>query len=275
MSSVDQEETVAECVQQGAEEYLVKPVTKKEVQHIWQHVWRKRCAAAPVPQLPLEAAAAAAVAASSIPLQQLPGAAATTQADASQPVQAAVQSAAAAALEQQQQQQQQQQHGDSVECLVCSAPHAEGFASLHQRQSVFSAAVSLVQGAHLQRRPLLCLRPTNLHFSQQHGLGVMQPSAQQQGQGGGSGAAAAEVEVLYTSPDEAAGQPTCQSDLFSLGLLFVGEWDGVWGMQRCIDGCQGARDPAVPPQGVCLASSACVCGGRCLSLAVGAPSQRA
>lgn len=29
MSSVDQEETVAECVQYGAEEYLVKPVRRR------------------------------------------------------------------------------------------------------------------------------------------------------------------------------------------------------------------------------------------------------
>jgi len=59
MSSIEQGETVYECVQGGAEEYLVKPVTRKEVQHMWQHVLRKRSAAATVPQAPLAAAQAA------------------------------------------------------------------------------------------------------------------------------------------------------------------------------------------------------------------------
>jgi protein suppressor of PHYA-105 1 len=67
MSSVDQGETVYECVQGGAEEYLVKPVTRKEVQHIWQHVLRKRTAEAAVPQ-----AAAAAAAAAAAPPQAAP-----------------------------------------------------------------------------------------------------------------------------------------------------------------------------------------------------------
>lgn len=50
MSSIDNGETVYECVERGAEEYLVKPVTQKEVQHIWQHILKKRCAVTTVPQ---------------------------------------------------------------------------------------------------------------------------------------------------------------------------------------------------------------------------------
>lgn len=50
MSSIDKGDTVYECVSSGAEEYLVKPVTRKEVQHMWQHVLRKRSALATVPQ---------------------------------------------------------------------------------------------------------------------------------------------------------------------------------------------------------------------------------
>jgi len=42
MSSIEQGDTVCECVKGGAEEYLVKPVTRKEVQHIWQHVLRQQ-----------------------------------------------------------------------------------------------------------------------------------------------------------------------------------------------------------------------------------------
>ena len=38
MSSIEQGSTVLDCVTYGAEEYLVKPVTRKEVVNIWQHV---------------------------------------------------------------------------------------------------------------------------------------------------------------------------------------------------------------------------------------------
>ncbi len=50
MSSIDKGDTVNECVSSGAEEYLVKPVTRKEVQHMWQHVLKKRSTLATVPQ---------------------------------------------------------------------------------------------------------------------------------------------------------------------------------------------------------------------------------
>jgi len=33
---------VFECIQRGAEDYLLKPLTQKEVKQIWQHVWRRR-----------------------------------------------------------------------------------------------------------------------------------------------------------------------------------------------------------------------------------------
>ncbi|EFN57379.1 hypothetical protein CHLNCDRAFT_142774 [Chlorella variabilis] len=244
MSSVDQEETVAECVQQGAEEYLVKPVTKKEVQHIWQHVWRKRCAAAQVPQLPLEAAAAAAAAAGAAALWQQQQAAAA----AAPPAEAPAQPQAPHAPQDVQQPASAggQVQADSVDALVRSAPQAAGAGGLHMRQSVFSAAVSLVQGAHLQRRPLLCLRPSHLLFSQLHGLSVAVPSPQQQG-GSGDAAAAAEVDSLYVSPDEAAGHPTCQSDMFSLGLLFVDLFFPCASQeQRCAQ-LRAARAAVLPP----------------------------
>ncbi len=32
---------VFEAIKGGAEEYLVKPVTRKEVQNIWQYVWKR------------------------------------------------------------------------------------------------------------------------------------------------------------------------------------------------------------------------------------------
>jgi DNA-binding response OmpR family regulator len=42
MSAHENAGTVFECVKQGAEDYLLKPVTQKEIKQIWQHVWRRR-----------------------------------------------------------------------------------------------------------------------------------------------------------------------------------------------------------------------------------------
>ncbi len=42
MSANERRETVFECIRGGAEDYLLKPVTRKEVQHMWQHVWRRQ-----------------------------------------------------------------------------------------------------------------------------------------------------------------------------------------------------------------------------------------
>ncbi len=49
MSANEQTDTVFQCIQGGAEEYLVKPVTKKEVQNIWQHVWKRQSSQASSP----------------------------------------------------------------------------------------------------------------------------------------------------------------------------------------------------------------------------------
>lgn len=49
MSANEHQDTVFECIQGGAEDYLVKPVTKNAIQCIWQHVWRRQVAAR-VPQ---------------------------------------------------------------------------------------------------------------------------------------------------------------------------------------------------------------------------------
>ena len=51
MSAHEQAETVFECIRGGAEDYLLKPIKKKEVQHIWQHVWRRKTQAQTVPSL--------------------------------------------------------------------------------------------------------------------------------------------------------------------------------------------------------------------------------
>eukprot|EP00884_Botryococcus_braunii_P003048 jgi/Botrbrau1/12744/Bobra.67_1s0103.1 len=49
MSANERNDTVFECIQGGAEDYLVKPVSKNAIQCIWQHVWRRQNAAR-VPQ---------------------------------------------------------------------------------------------------------------------------------------------------------------------------------------------------------------------------------
>lgn len=51
MSAHEQADTVFECIRGGAEDYLLKPIKKKEVQHIWQHVWRRKTQAQTVPSL--------------------------------------------------------------------------------------------------------------------------------------------------------------------------------------------------------------------------------
>ncbi|PSC67162.1 two-component response regulator-like APRR3 isoform X1, partial [Micractinium conductrix] len=199
MSSLDQQETVAAAVQNGAEEYLVKPVTRKEVQHIWQHVWRKRCAAAPVPQLPQEAAAAMAAATAVV-------AASEQHASQQQQQQQDVQQPATASLQQGAQQLALPQPGTCVVALIRSSPQAFAAgpaASLQQRQAVFFAAVATVQAAHLQQHALLCLRPSRLLFSPRHGLSMTPGSA-----------STAEVDQLQTR----ARRPTVHALLRS-GLV--------------------------------------------------------
>lgn len=51
MSANEHTGTVFECIRGGAEDYLLKPVTRKEVQHMWQHVWRRQQSAQRVPHL--------------------------------------------------------------------------------------------------------------------------------------------------------------------------------------------------------------------------------
>eukprot|EP00775_Hariotina_reticulata_P006474 gene6474-6702_t len=61
MSANEQKDTVFQAIAGGAEEYLVKPVTKKEVQNIWQYVW-KRWSASQLPRPSSQARSTAAAA---------------------------------------------------------------------------------------------------------------------------------------------------------------------------------------------------------------------
>eukprot|EP00232_Nephroselmis_pyriformis_P024444 CAMPEP_0182858220 /NCGR_PEP_ID=MMETSP0034_2-20130328/3535_1 /TAXON_ID=156128 /ORGANISM="Nephroselmis pyriformis, Strain CCMP717" /LENGTH=393 /DNA_ID=CAMNT_0024989591 /DNA_START=646 /DNA_END=1824 /DNA_ORIENTATION=- len=51
MSANEHSEMVLQCLQAGADDYLLKPVTKKELLYVWQHVWRKKHAAHAVPSV--------------------------------------------------------------------------------------------------------------------------------------------------------------------------------------------------------------------------------
>ena len=42
MSSNEHADVVLNCIRLGAEDYLLKPVTKKAVKHMWAHVWRRK-----------------------------------------------------------------------------------------------------------------------------------------------------------------------------------------------------------------------------------------
>ena len=42
MSSNEHADVVLNCLRLGAEDYLLKPVTKKAVKHMWAHVWRRK-----------------------------------------------------------------------------------------------------------------------------------------------------------------------------------------------------------------------------------------
>lgn len=40
MSTVANQEKVAQCLHLGAADYLVKPLRKNELNNLWAHVWR-------------------------------------------------------------------------------------------------------------------------------------------------------------------------------------------------------------------------------------------
>ena len=53
MSSNEHADVVLNCLRLGAEDYLLKPVTKKAVKHMWAHVWRRKQRNQMVPRLSL------------------------------------------------------------------------------------------------------------------------------------------------------------------------------------------------------------------------------
>ena len=47
MSSNEHRGTVLECLRHGVDDFIVKPVTLKELAHVWTHAWRRRTGLAP------------------------------------------------------------------------------------------------------------------------------------------------------------------------------------------------------------------------------------
>lgn len=231
MSANEHPDTVFECIRAGAEDYLLKPLTKKEVQYIWQHVWRrKHQPALRVPPQPVQEPAQDQVETSAEP--QTSGSHAMVQ----QPAQLAVQAEGAA-------QHQQQVAGISLAHSDAQLPHASAavgavafqreqqqaasspsdvisvsrYLSLSQSNlstengfRIFCAVLALLQPAHAQGIPVQSIRPSQLllHRSGQVSIQDDLPVSVREAE-------------LYASPEElVTGCRTPASDIFSVGMLF-------------------------------------------------------
>lgn len=51
MSASERSESIFECIKVGAEDYLLKPLSRLEVEFIWQHVWRRQQGGGQVPRI--------------------------------------------------------------------------------------------------------------------------------------------------------------------------------------------------------------------------------
>ncbi|KAF5833547.1 hypothetical protein DUNSADRAFT_10078 [Dunaliella salina] len=136
MSASERAEMVYECIRGGAEEYLIKPVTRKEVQNIWTHIIRR------LNHPPTGAGAGAGAAGALLPAPQHATAGSNNRAQAlgaAEPAstvqhQAVEPSATPAALPLQQLAPQQQQ---------AAAPHAAGAAGPSSAAALYPASPPL------------------------------------------------------------------------------------------------------------------------------------
>ncbi|DBB03651.1 TPA: hypothetical protein ACH3X3_010979 [Trebouxia sp. C0006] len=234
MSANEHPDTVFECIRAGAEDYLLKPLTKKEVQYIWQHVWRrKHQPALRVSPQPVQEQAAR----TETPFaSQQPSSSSTRAQQPAQPAlkahhdnsdqqqtDAAVatgeaQSAhapdMAASLESQSgQQASQQQTAPATSDVILVSRYLSQCQSAMSTENgfrIFCAVLALLQPSHAQGIPVQTIRPSQLllHRSAQVTTQRDLPLS------------VSEAE-LYASPEElATGRSTPASDIFSLGVLF-------------------------------------------------------
>lgn len=243
MSASERSETIFECIKDGAEDYLLKPLKPKEVEYIWQHVWRRQHSAGIVPRLGDEEDffdAAPRFGDGNVPVPAEQGPCLTSEpafrpardasalAEASPSVAVAEQHVAGNAV--------QHRAAPAVQLptqfVGTTATGAETFSSralsswLTRRRhldtrdafEVFCRLVSLLKAYHLQGKPFGRLRPSQLAVTASGAVNEL-PAAPTTAQ---QAAAFAVEHARYASPEEESGSPPSQaSDVFSLGMLFV------------------------------------------------------
>lgn len=230
MSANEHPDTVFECIRAGAEDYLLKPLTKKEVQYIWQHVWRRKHQ--PALRVSPQPAQEQVARTENPSASQQPSSSSTR---AQQPVQPTVednhdhaaqqqpeaavapseaQSAQApdmaASLQSQPAQQASQQQTSDVVLVSRYLSQCQSAMSTENGFRIFCAVLALLQPSHAQGIPVQTIRPSQLllHRSAQVTTQRDLPLS------------VCEAE-LYASPEElATGCSTPASDIFSLGVLF-------------------------------------------------------
>lgn len=236
MSASERSESMRECIKDGAEDYLLKPLARKEVEYIWQHVWRRRQSAGVVPRLEeeeyYEEAAEKHLGMDGVPFPaEQPGAVSTA------PVFAAFHSsdirvggvAVTAAAEEL----------ADLQAGHVSRPPQPGAQQLRQADSrpagslggsvlgawlgrrpqldarrafdLLCRLISLLRVYHLQGKPFGRMRPSQVLVTPAGGLNEVQP---------GSSPVPPAEQACYSSPEEAAGAPpSLAGDVFSLGML--------------------------------------------------------
>ncbi|KAL0036898.1 hypothetical protein WJX77_004183 [Trebouxia sp. C0004] len=234
MSANEHPDTVFECIRAGAEDYLLKPLTKKEVQYIWQHVWRRKHQ--PALRVSAQPAQERAARTETPSASQQPSSSSTRAQQPAQPAdedkrdtaaqqqpEAALASSEAqcaqapdmaVSLESQSGQQASQQQTAPVtgDVILVSRylSQCQSAMSTENGFRIFCAVLALLQPSHAQGIPVQTIRPSQLllHRSAQVTTQRDLPLS------------VCEAE-LYASPEElATGCSTPASDIFSLGVLF-------------------------------------------------------
>ncbi|KAL3155957.1 hypothetical protein ABBQ32_012949 [Trebouxia sp. C0010 RCD-2024] len=259
MSANEHADTVFECISAGAEDYLLKPLTKKEVQYIWQHVWRRKHQPAmrlqpASAQEQTEEGAVLSISPQPSSLNELEGQLQPSCLPSPIPQPEATIS---------QQHQQQRAHNSDAESSHVSQPHSvqsevsspaavqsndvipiSRYLSLSNPSTssgndfrIFCAVLSFLRPLHAQGISVQSLRPSQL-LLHRSGQVTLQPSLP---------VTVMEAE-LYISPEQlATGLPSLPSDIFSLGVLFFELMNPIQDQQLRATVLRDVRLRALPP----------------------------